>query len=272
MDLDRFPPPPPPRRPVIRHTFSGLNVIPEEIPRDPEAFTLTAPPRTDLWRKPPGRDTSTAPILFTALRFPFVSAEVTVVANWKLEWDQAGLVIFAGPPAGPLVQPPDLDLTALPSNYIVVPPPEHLLRPTLEPPSYVDSNGDVSSSPETRWVKLSLEFLSNSLFVSSTHATGTGADWSRSALPSYHAQGSHLRLKFERLGHALWLYYEDQFMGWTKIREITGFFFGVNDKQVRIGVYASRPASFASNPTPLTGRAELLDENLCVEFEDLAIF
>jgi regulation of enolase protein 1 (concanavalin A-like superfamily) len=259
--------------PVIRHTFSGLNVIPEEIPASPEAFTLTAPPRTDLWRKPPGRDTSTAPILFTALRFPFVSAEVTVSANWELEWDQAGLVIFAGPPAGPLVQQPaddGLNRAAVPSNYIVVPPPEHLLQQQQQqPPTYADSAPHASSS---RWVKLSLEFLSNALFVSSTHATGTGADWSRSALPSYHAHGTHLRLKFERLGHALWLYYEDRVTGWIKVREITGFFFGVDDKQVRIGVYASRPASFASNPTPLSGRAEFLDEDLCVEFEDLAIF
>jgi hypothetical protein len=46
-----------------------------------EYFSLSAGPNTDLWRKPPDRDTATAPIVYTSLRQPFIIAEVTVTAE-----------------------------------------------------------------------------------------------------------------------------------------------------------------------------------------------
>jgi len=62
-------------------------------------------------------------------------------------------------------------------------------------------------------------------------------------------------------------------MGWKKLREISGFFCGVPDKSVRVGVYASRPANFEESSTPFNGRMmERMDRNLTVEFEDLLIF
>ncbi|KAF4973980.1 hypothetical protein F66182_17686, partial [Fusarium sp. NRRL 66182] len=59
-------------------------------------FTLSAGPNTGLWRKPLNGDISTAPMVFISLRQPFVVAEVTISADWEMEWDQGGLVIFAG--------------------------------------------------------------------------------------------------------------------------------------------------------------------------------
>jgi len=243
MDLRPLPPP----RPVVRHVFSGLNVGPQSIPEDLELFGLTAQPHTDLWRKPASQDTSTAPIIFTALRYPFVSAEVTVSAVWRLEWDQAGLVIFASPPPGHIVQQDTSD---------------------DDPPPYT------ATLPPSKWVKVGLEYIDNTPHLSSTHATECNADWSLMPLPAYHSQRDDLRVKIQRLGHALWLHYEDLMCGWRKVREINGFFFGVEDKSVRVGVYASRPATWADNPRPpIEGlRAEDLEVDLRVEFEELQIF
>lgn len=89
--------------PPDRLCFTTLNLPRNyDLPESLEYFTLSAAPNTDLWRKPPDRETSTAPIIFTSLRRPFVIAEVTVTADWEMEWDQGGLVIFAGSsPAAP---------------------------------------------------------------------------------------------------------------------------------------------------------------------------
>lgn len=229
---------------MISYEFSALNIPSNAIPTDTNLFSLIAEPQTDLWRKPPGQDTSTAPVLFRSLKFPFVSAEVTVAADWGLEWDQAGLVLFAG---------------ALPQNT----------ESTLSG----DNAPAYPSTTSSKWVKIGLEYSNNFCHVSTTCATSNGADWSISALPSYHAQRNDLRVKLERLGVNLWLYYEDQVMGWKKLREISGFFCGVPDKSVRVGVYASRPANFEESSTPFNGRMmERLDRNLTVEFEDLLIF
>jgi len=231
--------------PVISYDFSTLNILPEDIPIDTKSFSLTAEPQTDLWRKPPGRDTSTAPILFRSLRFPFVSAEVSVCADWGLEWDQAGLVLFVGGPPGDT---------------------EPLSATNHNPPPY-------SELSTAKWVKIGLEYGSDICQVSTTVATTHGSDWSIASLPPYHSQRNDLRIKFERLGVDLWFYYEDQVLGWKKLREISGFFYGVADKAVRVGVYASRPANFEASVTPFnSARMERMDRDLTVEFEDLLIF
>lgn len=226
---------PGPRRPIISYEFSALNIPPESIPTDTNLFSLTAEPQTNLWRIPPGQDTSTAPVLFRALKFPFVSAEVTVCGDWGLEWDQGGLVLFAG---------------AVPGNTESLPS-------TESPPPY-------PVPTDSKWVKIGLEYCNGRCHVSTTTATSHGADWSLTALPDYHSDRNDIRVKFERLGIGLWLYYEDYRKGWTKLREISGFFYGVSDKTVRVGVYASRPANFFED--------ERINRDLTVEFVDLLIF
>jgi len=222
-------------------SFMALNLPVDSIPEWMGSFTLWASPNTDLWRKTPARDTYTAPILYQRLRCRFTSAEVTICADWKLEWDQAGLVIFTGAPPGP-------SGPAVTGN-------------NGAPPPY--------SLPSSKWVKVGLEFYDESFNAMSVCATSDGADWSRNTLPSQ--QGANLRVKLERMGHALWVHYEDQRLGWKKIREISWFFWNVEDKSVWVGVYASRPA----NPPVMQyeqGRGWDFDRNLCVEFEDLEIY
>ena len=62
-----------------------------------EPFIITAPPNTDIWRKPPNLDVFTAPILYRTLPLAkFGRVRVTVSAGWKTLYDQGGL-FFARP-------------------------------------------------------------------------------------------------------------------------------------------------------------------------------
>ena len=250
--------------PLDSSSFTALN-LPSTftLPHCMEYFTLEAGPNTDLWRKPPNGDTSTAPIVFTSLRHPFIVAEVTVSADWEMEWDQGGLVIFAG--GAPQPFSPTMT-TARRSN----------------------------ARPPCKWVKAGMEFSSGTVNASSVSATADGADWCLSPLAPA-SQGSminSLRIKLERIGHALWIWYQVPSISpyattpgavgstWKKLREVTWFFYGVEDKFVHVGVYASRPANIAHHETMWDAMHRLrLDtsaidsrDGLVVEFEDLEIF
>ncbi|KAJ5102193.1 hypothetical protein NUU61_004415 [Penicillium alfredii] len=263
-------------------SFTVLNLPPTfTLPRCMEYFTLTAGPNTDLWRKPPNGDTSTAPIVFTSLRTPFVIAEVTVSADWEMEWDQGGLVIFAG---------------AAPQSFSS--------SETSTPTPTLRRAGSATSASPCKWVKAGIEFSSGTVNASSVSATADGADWCLSPLvptqPQPQLSGGSggppiqsLRIKFERIGHALWIWYQAPSASpyarspgavgstWKKLREVTWFFYGVENKFVHVGVYASRPTNIERgatmwdamhgltlDPSSATGPAD----GLVVEFEDLEIF
>jgi regulation of enolase protein 1 (concanavalin A-like superfamily) len=279
-------------------SFTPLNFPNDtELPEYMGSFSLAAPPNTDLWRKPPSRDTSTAPILYTALRNPFIAAEVTVSADWELEWDQGGLVIFAGAPPGRVATitpestpgiPPTTDIHHLDdsvdmaSNTTPITPvissaqnaglvtQDHTRIHNDPPPPYM------APAPASKWVKVGLEFCNGQCHATSVVANSDGADWALTALPPHHARRSDLRVKIERIGPALWIWYEDDVLGWKKLREVTWFFWGVEDKAVRVGVYASRPANFGTSlferRNGTNGGLSGGMRNLCVDFEGLEIF
>ncbi|KAK3652872.1 hypothetical protein LTR56_004820 [Elasticomyces elasticus] len=81
-------------------TWSAANGAPE--PQDPTttSFTITAPPKTDLWRRDssPEGDVFDAPYLTTSVPVSsFKSLKVTVTVPWKTQFDQGGLlIIFPG--------------------------------------------------------------------------------------------------------------------------------------------------------------------------------
>ncbi|CAG8903513.1 unnamed protein product [Penicillium egyptiacum] len=249
-------------------TFTALNLPPTfELPQCMEYFTLRAGPNTDLWRKPPNGETSTAPIVFTSLQHAFVVAEVTVSADWEMEMDQGGLVIFAG---------------AAPQSFS---------SEVNGPPAFRNA----PRSP-CKWVKAGMEFSSGTVNASSVSATADGADWCLSPLAQSAQAGlaiHSLRIKLERVGHALWIWYQVPSASpfalspgavgntWKKLREVTWFFYGVEDKFVHVGVYASRPMGLSRGGTMwdamhgMTLDASLPTvsaDGLVVEFEDLEIF
>lgn len=281
-------------------SFTALNIPNGAVPEWMGSFVLAAPPNTDLWRKPPSRDTSTAPILYTALRNPFIAAEVTVSADWELEWDQGGLVIFAGAPPGriataaaettlnaaPASSPPNIiDITSNGASANSSTPAPAATNTTTAALSAGQQSGVVTQddrgpppayippAPASKWVKVGLEFCNNACHATSVCATSDGADWALTALPPHHARRLDLRVKIERIGYALWVWYEDEVSGWKKLREVTWFFWGVEDKAVRVGVYASRPANIgASMYERRHGGPSYTQRNLCVDFEGLEIF
>lgn len=275
-------------------SFTALNIPNDAVPEWMGSFRLAAPPNTDLWRKPPSRDTSTAPILYTALRNPFIAAEVTVSADWELEWDQGGLVIFAGAPPGriatpaaettsnaPASSPPNTTSNSASTNPSPAPAaPNSTAAPNAGQQSGVVTQAErgpppayVPPAPASKWVKVGLEFCNNACHATSVCATSDGADWALTALPPHHARRMDLRVKIERIGYALWVWYEDEVSGWKKLREVTWFFWGVEDKAVRVGVYASRPANFGTTLYETRhGGPSVSQRNLCVDFEGLEIF
>lgn len=276
-------------------SFTALNCPQDAVlPEHMGLFSLAAPPNTDLWRKPPTGDTSTAPILYTALRNPFIAAEVTVTADWELEWDQGGLVIFAGAPPGraatvtprpsadspspstPSSAPSNSTLPATQALTPVTPVPtsqntgQHpgpgaavvVVAQPQAPPPYMPP------APASKWVKVGLEFCNGACHATSVVATADGADWARADV----VRRPELRVKIERIGCALWVWYEDEVAGWKKLREVTWFFWGVEDKAVRVGVYASRPANFGTSVYERRQGYSTSPRNLCVDFEGLEIF
>ncbi|KAF2426572.1 hypothetical protein EJ08DRAFT_369714 [Tothia fuscella] len=240
--------------------FRALNTSSESIPEWMGSFSLSASPNTDLWKLPSG-DTSTCPILYTSMRHPFVSAEVLVSSDcWQMEWDQAGLVIFAGQPPGRTIPSSSSNPISDSTNTESASRDSSNLSPATSnpenPPPYT------LPPPASKWVKVGLEYSNNACQASSVSATTDGADWTISALPLSQAHKQDLRIKFERMGNALWIYYQNS-QGWQKIREVTMFFLGVEPKSVRVGVYVSRPANFAPSTT---------QSLLRVEFDELQIF
>ncbi|XP_014550955.1 hypothetical protein COCVIDRAFT_114109 [Bipolaris victoriae FI3] len=274
--------------PPASSSFTPLNVSDDIVPEWLGSFTLAAPPNTDLWRKPPSGDVSTAPILYTALRNPFIAAEVTVSADWELEWDQGGLVIFAGTPPGQIAARQAQQAAAAAAAAATTTSPQSTTTSTTSTlePVVVDSRGPPPAypavqTPASKWVKVGLEFCNNACHATSVVANSDGADWSLSALPAHQQRRYDLRVKIERIGYALWVWYEDDLVGWKKLREVTWFFWGVEDKAVRVGVYASRPANFGlsmfdARRTAANGEAggdgRFQARNLCVDFEGLEIF
>ncbi|OAK97385.1 hypothetical protein IQ06DRAFT_228503 [Phaeosphaeriaceae sp. SRC1lsM3a] len=281
--------------PPTSSSFTPLNISTDDVPEWMGSFSISAAPNTDLWRKPPSRDTSTAPILYTALRNPFIAAEVTVSADWELEWDQGGLVIFAGAPPGQIIAaPPALEVPSVvtlslddDSSATTSPSISELSSPVSTPAQTPSPNPVAQSqrqhdrpppyvqpAPAAKWVKVGLEFCNNACHATSVVANSDGADWSLSALPPHHARRLDLRVKIERIGYALWVWYEDEVLGWKKLREVTWFFWGVEDKAVRVGVYASRPANFGISIYDRRhgGGQGVGARNLCVDFEGLEIF
>lgn len=60
----------------------------------PSEFSITAPPATDIWAKPPSTFRFNAPILYQPIRpASFKRAQISLNANWKDLYDQGGLIL-----------------------------------------------------------------------------------------------------------------------------------------------------------------------------------
>ncbi|KAJ5653641.1 hypothetical protein N7490_000644 [Penicillium lividum] len=75
------------------HIVNSSDSVPGTDAPPPE-FSLTAPPATDIWSKPPSTNAFNAPILYQSVSLQsFKRARVAVSAQWTQKYDQGGLVI-----------------------------------------------------------------------------------------------------------------------------------------------------------------------------------
>ncbi|KMU77965.1 hypothetical protein CISG_06875 [Coccidioides immitis RMSCC 3703] len=180
-------------------------------------------------------------------------------------------------------------------------------QPFPRPPPAFPLPPALPHRPKTNGVKGGLRILPaghRSTASLRSAATGpTGPDWCSLrplAPPNVPTSITSLRIKLERIGHSLWVWYQIPGLisaqaertpgaigsSWRKLREVTWFFWGVEDKSVHVGVYASRPANLSMESTMWAARnggryVSGLDgggghggpaNGLVVEFEDLEIF
>ena len=242
--------------------FTAHNLLSDfEQPEDiSEYFNLTAPANSTLWRKPSSGDDVSAPMILTRLQESFCLAEVTVTAEMEAEWDQAGLVIFVG----------------------MTPNQRAMSAPRLRP------NQRGYETQPGKWLKVGLGLADEEVGVATAVAQpGCGPDWSFTPVFSavdpkspYSFRRSSLRLKLERVGEDLWVWYrlpethpvsntrpspDEVSREWRKARELSEFFAGVDvniKSGIWVGCYAGRPLEMDDGD----GNSELF-----VEFEELMI-
>lgn len=205
-------------------------------------------------------------MITTCLCQPFLLAEVTVSANLQVEFDQAGLVMFANR------NPADVISQHLPRRQVCS----------------IQQNSSPQQNPHGKWVKAALQTSDGDIGLATTVAhPNCGPDWSFISLVSdpsvndpFSSSISSLKIKLERVSQDLWIWYQvpnqSQLIGqyptplevsqqWRKAREIIGFFAGVEAKGgVYVGCYASRPLELDEEEDRENG-------GLFVEFEDLEI-
>ncbi|KAI9805557.1 MAG: hypothetical protein M1825_000808 [Sarcosagium campestre] len=208
----------------------------------PETFTLTAPPETDIWRKPPSTYSFTAPTLTTSIPLrSFRRARVTVSARWSTLYHQGGLL---------LVLPPSSSSSASDNN-------------AKAPITSVDAR-------TARWVKTGVEYHDERPNLS-TVAADAWADWSLLPLPSASrggggGGGEKVTVEIERevrnggnLGPSLWVYLVGAEGGRTALREVSWVFAdGDLAGDLLVGVYAA-------NPTRAAEQLEVKFQNLVIE-------
>lgn len=196
-----------------------------------ESFTITAPPKTDIWRRSDDDDVFNAPILYQSmLASDFKKVEVTVYAPWATQYDQAGLII------------------AFPTSE------------TPKPTQDRDANEAVSTKG-FKWIKAGIEFFQLSAVLGMV-GTDRYSDWSLSPMSQEYHQKA--RFRAEKVGTTLWIYAAQEGEEKMKpMREVKwAFMEGREEKEVWVGVYAAKP-------TPEDGEDD--ERGIEVSFEDLVV-
>ncbi|KAF4543177.1 Uncharacterized protein DIS24_g6588 [Lasiodiplodia hormozganensis] len=200
-----------------------------------DKFTITAPPGTDIWRKPPSTNSFNAPThpLLPSGPVPlrtFQRARLTFSGPWTTQYDQAGLLL-------------------------------HLTKPNA-------SASEQQAQQQDRWLKTGIEFYLHRPYLS-TVATQSYADWSvtpPAASTPNNATGPvtiEARRETDALGTSLWVYQlvlgadGEEAERWP-LRECTWWFAEEGEWNVDVRAMAARPAEKGS----VVGA-----EGLVVEFE-----
>jgi regulation of enolase protein 1 (concanavalin A-like superfamily) len=183
------------------------------------AFTLTAPPNTDIWRKPPAHNAFNAPTHPS-------SSQPHPLSSFK-----SARLTFTLPPPATLTQ---YDQAGL------------LLRLTKSKKQELGEGGDGGIGVD-KWLKTGVEFYEGRPYVS-TVGCDTWADWSvfpLSAIQSSRTddtQPIEATVEAKREGAGLWVY---AVQGTEKmpLREVAWFFADEEEWEVSVAAYVAKPAT-----------------------------
>lgn len=183
-------------------------------------FTLSSPPGTDIWRKPPSHNA------FNASIFP------TSPSTYPLSSFNRAQITFALPPASRLRQYDQAGLLL------------HLTKPGL-------------SDMQTKWVKTGIEFYNGKPYVA-TVGCDTWADWSLVPMPDFppttadspahQRPGATIEARREQdaLGKSLWIYWlvrdeRGNEVERRPLRELTWIFAQEDGWDLAVSGYVCRP-------------------------------
>ncbi|KAF2209568.1 hypothetical protein CERZMDRAFT_91352 [Cercospora zeae-maydis SCOH1-5] len=219
-------------------TINGAS-LPKEDP-ETSSFTITAPPKTDIWRRSLTDDVFNAPTLYQTLPASrFKSIAVTVYAPWHTQYDQGGLVLAFPSPRTPqdVTHTQEIHQRAEEDEK-----PENPARPS-------------------KWVKAGIEFFELSSVLAIV-GTDRFSDWSLAPMSQEFHQKARFRI--EKRGTTLWIYARQEGEERMKpMREIKwAFMEGRDAEDIWVGVYAAKP-------TPEEGEDD--EKGIEVSFSDLEL-
>ncbi|KAM3421292.1 hypothetical protein BST61_g1693 [Cercospora zeina] len=220
--------------------WSAINgaSLPEEDPTT-DSFTITAPPKTDIWRRSPTDDIFNAPTLYQTLPASrFKSITVTVYAPWHTQYDQGGLIL------------------AFPSSN--TPHPSTSSEKEVKKAEEETPGNPVRPS---KWVKAGIEFFELSCVLGIV-GTDRFSDWSLAPMSQEFHQKARFRI--EKRETTLWVYARQEGEERMKpMREIKwAFMEGRDEEDIWVGVYAAKP-------TPEEGEDD--EKGIEVSFSDLEL-
>ncbi|KAI5360977.1 hypothetical protein Slin14017_G091520 [Septoria linicola] len=210
--------------------------VPKEDPTA-ESFTITAPPKTDIWRRSESDDVFNAPTIYQSIpASQFKSISVTVYAPWHTQYDQGGLIVAF--PSSSTPRPHD----AKDKKKAEDEEPENPVRPS-------------------KWIKAGIEFFELSAVLGIV-GTDRFSDWSLAPMSQEYHQKA--RFKIEKKENTLWIYAAQEGEEKMKpMREIKwAFMEGRDEEDVWVGVYAAKPTA---------DEGEDEEKGIEVSFSDLQI-
>ncbi|TEB29852.1 hypothetical protein FA13DRAFT_1689506 [Coprinellus micaceus] len=182
-------------------------------------FSLSAPPGTDIWRKPPAHDA------FNAATHP------ASLPQYPLESFQRARVTFELPPGEELRQYDQAGLLL------------HFTKPGL-------------AANQTKWLKTGIEWYQGKPYIS-TVSTDAYSDWSIVPIPEFTSNearpGATIEARREQdaLGKSLWVYWVVRDQGGNELerrplREVNWVFAGDGEEEgwsVGVAGYTCRPTT-----------------------------
>lgn len=205
-------------------------------------FSLSAPPLTDIWRKPPTKNAFNAPVTqVTAGKTlkSFKRAQLTFSFQPTVQYDQAGLLL-------------------------------HLSKPGQECHSADSISSDSELHKSCKWLKTGIELYDSQQRVS-TVGCDNYADWSVVPLAAVAPGAKEITIEATRSndenGKGLWVYQhildsDGKVKETVPLREVA-WFFALEDEGWEIGV-----AAMVCRPKEAEGELNAEFKNFQVEFGD----